>query len=147
MTRESWHEGTYSHQWGTSPVVGVTIGVMGIKQTAPAWRSFTVKPKLGTLAHAAIVVPTISGYINVTATPTTLAVNVPCNTVARLCLPRSQMDSARRGVVLSVPVSMVLMLDDVVVDSSVEGGHLCTRELVGCGANGDSRVIRASTSK
>ena len=25
MTRESWHEGTYSHQWGTSPVVTQTL--------------------------------------------------------------------------------------------------------------------------
>ena len=144
MTRESWHEGTYSHQWGTSPVVGVTIGVMGIKQTAPAWRSFTVKPKLGTLTHAAIVVPTISGYINVTATPTTLAVNVPCNTAARLCVPRSQMDTVKRGAALNVPVSTVLVLDDVVVDSIFEGGHLCTRALVGCGAYGVRRVLRAS---
>ena len=129
---------------GSLQVVGVTVGVMGIKQTAPAWRSFTVKPKLGTLTHASIVVPTISGHINVTATPTTLAVNVPCNTAARLCFPRSQQDTVRRGAVPTVPVSTALALDDVVVDSIFEGGHVCTRALVGCGANGRPRVIRAS---
>ena len=88
--------------------------------------------------------PTISGYINVTVTPTTLAVTVPCNTVARLCLPRSQGDTGRRGSALSVPVSAVLALDGVVVDSIFEGGHVCTRALVGCGAAGEPRVIRAS---
>ncbi len=29
MTRESWHDGTYSHEWGTSAIVGVAWGIMG----------------------------------------------------------------------------------------------------------------------
>ena len=81
------------------------------------------------------------GYIDVTATLTTLAVNVPCNTVARLCLLRLQMDTVRRG---GGAASTALALDDVVVDSIVGGGHMCTRAPIGCGANGDPRIIRAS---
>jgi len=28
MTRESWHDGTYSHGWGSSAIVGVAWGIM-----------------------------------------------------------------------------------------------------------------------
>merc|ERR1719272_2107695 len=37
MTRESWHDGTYSHEWGTSAISGVVWGLMGIHQTAPGF--------------------------------------------------------------------------------------------------------------
>merc|ERR1712147_238611 len=95
MTRESWHDGTYSHAWGASPIVGVAWSIMGIHQTAPGFSSFVVKPKLGSLAHASITVPTLRGYINVTASAGALMVQVPCNSFATLCLPRSAFDSAR----------------------------------------------------
>lgn len=58
MTRESWHDGTYSHGWGSSAVVGVSWGVLGVHELAPAWASFLVKPKLGPLSSASGVVPT-----------------------------------------------------------------------------------------
>lgn len=61
MTRESWHSGTYSHEWGTSAIVGVVWGIMGVHQTSPAWGSWTMKPKLGGLTTATITVPTITG--------------------------------------------------------------------------------------
>merc|ERR1712080_310389 len=54
MTRESWHAGTYSHGWGSSAVVGVVWGLMGVHQTEPGFAAFTVKPKLGGLTHATI---------------------------------------------------------------------------------------------
>ena len=41
MTRESWHDGTYSHGWGSSAIVGVSLGVIGLHQTAPAFAAFT----------------------------------------------------------------------------------------------------------
>ena len=66
---------------------------MGVHQTAPGFATFIIKPKLGSLTHAAITVPTLRGYINVTATPGNVAVHVPCNSVASLCLPRSAQDT------------------------------------------------------
>ena len=50
MTRESWHDGTYSHQWGTSAVAGAVWGILGVHQTAPAFATVTVNPKLGACA-------------------------------------------------------------------------------------------------
>ena len=155
QTRESWHSGTYSHEWGSSGIAGVVWGIMGIHQTAPAWANFTMKPKLGGLTHATITVPTLTGYINATATPTRLEVNVPCNSAAKLCLPRSTADTARRvargaGLATSKelqakPLQTELLLDGATVESVVDGGHLCTHEsvAVGCGASGAARVLSA----
>merc|ERR1711937_1050901 len=66
MTRESWHAGTYSHEWGSSATAGVVWGLIGVHQTAPGYANFTVKPKLGSLQHASLTLPTIRGYVNVT---------------------------------------------------------------------------------
>ena len=155
MTRESWHDGTYSHEWGTSGIVGVVWGIFGIHQTAPGWANFTMKPKLGGLQHANITVPTLTGYISASATPTRLEVNVPCNSVAKLCLPRSASDTAKRianadGLasteqLQAMPVQTELWLDGAKVESVVDGGHLCTHDsvAVGCGAGGAPRVLTA----
>jgi alpha-L-rhamnosidase len=145
MTRESWHSGTYSHEWGTSAIVGVAWGIMGVHQTSPGWGNFTMKPKLGGLTHATIKVPTLTGYITATATPTTLEVEVPCNSAAQLCLPRSTEDTAKRALLgaLEAPLSMNLQLDGGAVASFVEGGHVCTSEPVGCGAGGAARLLAA----
>jgi len=138
MTRESWHDGTYSHQWGTSPIVGIVWGLMGIHQTAPGFKTFSVKPKLSTLGHAAITVPTLHGFINATATPGSLSVHVPCNTMASLCLPRSAQDE-----VPYTPQSHELFLDGIEVPAVDSGGHLCAASTVGCGAAHAPRQLGA----
>jgi len=140
-TRESWHDGTYSHEWGASPIVGVVWGLMGIHQTAPGFSTFTVKPKLGGLTHASITVPTIRGYINVTASPSTVEVSVPCNSVAMLCLPRSKQD---QGTLLT-PQSTRLLLDGSEVPAVNSGGHLCASDGFSCGTGGAPRRLSAQS--
>ena len=139
MTRESWHAGTYSHQWGTSAIVGVVQGLMGVHQTAPGYAEFTVKPKLGGLAHGSITVPTIRGYINVTASAGSVDVEVPCNAAATLCLPRSARDNG----VLYTTATHHLLLDGAKVNAVTRGKHLCGAAPVGCGAGGAARTLRA----
>jgi len=140
MTRESWHAGTYSHQWGSSAIVGVVWGLMGIHQTSPAWKTFTVKPKMGSLTSASIKVPTIRGFITVTAKAgESVEVEVPCGSQATLCFPRSSLDADSYPTTLNSR----LILDDLEVPAFDEGGHLCTRQWVGCGASGSSRRLRA----
>lgn len=105
----------------------------------PAWASFLVKPKLGPLASASGVVPTIRGYINVTATPGALDIAVPCNSRALLCLPRAASDAAPFA-----PEAFALLLDGVEVKGAeLQGGHLCVPHAVGCGAQGAPRSLRA----
>ncbi|KAH8076945.1 hypothetical protein JL720_10243 [Aureococcus anophagefferens] len=96
MTRESWAGGTYSHPWGTAALVGVSAGVLGVAQTAPAWRNFTVKPKLGNLTFANGVVPTLAGPVAVNATPTATAVVVPPNSRATVCVANAAPAAAAR---------------------------------------------------
>jgi hypothetical protein len=129
-------QGTYSHQWGTSAIVGVVWGLMGVHQTAPGWSSFTVKPKLGGLLHASITVPTLRGYINVTAEPGAVAVGVPCNTIATLCVPRSAQDAT-----LYTPETHLLLLDGIEVSAVATGTHLCASEPLGCGPAGAPRRL------
>ena len=138
MTRESWHDGTYSHGWGTSAITGVTWGILGLHELSPAWATFVVKPKLGPLQSASGIVPTLRGFINVTATPGSLDIAVPCNSRAILCAPRSSSDPA-----LFAPESYALFLDGVEMpEAQLKGGHLCLLESVGCGAGGAPRELR-----
>ena len=137
MTRESWHDGTFSHGWGSSAIVGVAWGIVGIHQTAPAFAAFTVKSKLGSLTHANLTQPTIRGFITVYAAPGAVSVTVPCNTAATLCAPRSALDAG-----LFVPATHALLLDGREAPAVASGGHLCLREPIGCGAAGAPRQLR-----
>merc|ERR1712146_798561 len=117
-------------------------GIMGIHQTSPGFATVTVKPKLGSLGHAAITVPTLRGHINVDAAPGSLKVQVPCNMKANLCLPRYSGDS-----LASSPPSTVLLLDSVEVPAVHDNGHLCVSDAVSCRSDGAARVLRARSRK
>ena len=136
MTRESWHDGTYSHGWGSSAIVGVSIGIMGVHQTSPSFASFTLKPKLGSLTRAAITVPTIRGFISVSAGPGAVNVTVPCNVMATVCAPRTSHD----GVVFT-PLTHALHLDGTEMSAVASGGHLCLDAPIGCGIAGSPRQL------
>jgi alpha-L-rhamnosidase len=140
MTRESWHDGTFSHGWGSSAIVGVSWGIMGVHETAPGWASFIVKPKLATLTSATIRVPTIRGYINVTAAPSLVTVDVPCNTAATLCTPRSSSD----GAAAPSAATHALLLNGVEQVDAVftRAGHACVARSLGCAAAGGSWTLR-----
>merc|ERR1711865_545356 len=95
MTRESLdgvraNGQTMSHSWGTGALSGIIHGIVGVQQTAPAWRTFIVKPLLASLEFVNATVPTIRGPIVVAATPQQLSVSVPCNTQAMLCIQLGQ---------------------------------------------------------
>jgi Bacterial alpha-L-rhamnosidase C-terminal domain len=140
MTRESWHDGTYSHGWGSSAIVGATLGVIGVHQTAPSFAAFTLKSKLGPLTSASATVPTIRGFITVSATPGAVNVTLPCNVAATLCAPRAAADAG-----LFTPLTHALLLDGAEAPAVAAGGHLCLATTVGCGAAGAPRqlVVRA----
>ena len=140
MTRESWHSGTYSHGWGTSALVGVSWGVLGVHNTAPGWAQFTVMPKLGPLKFAVGQVPSLRGFVTVNATAGWgVEVGVPCGAAATLCTPRSAADGARR----LTTADFALALDGAEVRAVERAGHLCTAQPVGCGAAGAPRQLRA----
>lgn len=138
-TRESWHDGTYSHSWGASPIVGVTFGIVGVHAITPTYRDFEIRPRLGSLRNLQVVVPTLRGMINVTImNGKDLYVNVPCNTRATLCLPKSDDD-----VIFSVKTHRLILDNNVEVKGrDTQSGHFCMVDSVGCGDGGLMRVLR-----
>ena len=97
MTQEKAYSGnggggTMSHGWGASTIAGTVETVVGLRQTAPAFARFVVKPQLGALESVSVKLPTPHGAIWVNATGSKAApfvsvdVGVPCNTRASLCL-------------------------------------------------------------
>ena len=129
---------SFSHAWGTAAIGGVVQGLLGIEQTAPGYRTFTVRPRLGSLLHATLQLPTLHGFINVTATPGSVSLAVPCNTAARACLLLSPATASPSGSALPPR----LELDGVAVPAVQEGRHLCAEAPVGCAAPGKTRVLQ-----
>ena len=139
MTRESWHDGTFSHGWGTSAITGVSWSIMGVHELSPGWASFSVKPKLGPLTFANGTTPTIRGPISVSATPGAVEVGVPCNSKATLCAPRSSSDGP---VPLSAATHRLFLNGAEVLTPLESAGHLCLPKEVGCGAGGEVWRLR-----
>lgn len=135
MTREttSLTGGTMSHGWGTATVGATVDNLVGLKQTAPGYARFSVKPQLGGLTSLTVKIPTPHGPIWVNATSSTVDVSVPCNTYASLCL---QVTPASAG--------MHLALDGWVAATERRVGmnekHSCIHQ-VGCGAAGAPRRL------
>ena len=125
-----------SHLWGTSAISGIVNNLLGITPTSPGFATFTVKPKLGSLQHATVKVPTLHGFISVAATPGRVAVNVPCNTWAHVCLMAPV--ELRDG-----PSQLAKLLVDGIVQENVvrEGIHVCLVAPVGCGPRGADRAL------
>ena len=125
---------SFAHLWGTSAIGGIVHGLLGVQPTAPGYRTFTIKPRMGGLAHASLRLPTLYGFINVTATPSSLSINVPCNTMAKACilLPEALRSSRR---------NWTLVLDGEVIGAAREGLHLCSEAPVVCGVGGRDRVL------
>lgn len=77
-----------------------------------------------------------------------LAVAVPCNSMATLCMPRttttvSRGDSKKLDTSSGDVHAGRLLLDEVEVEGVWTGaGHLCTAEPVGCGVGGSHRVLK-----
>jgi len=150
MTRETWTGGTYSHGWGVGAITGVAGGIMGIVQTAPAFGTFTVKPRIGSLRSASIKVPSLRGFITVNASGAATAAGVPCGSVATLCLAHGlpaaalQLGDAAAAAAVAAKVRAVRLDGDTIEAGwallDVARRHVCVRE-VGCGAGGAPRTV------
>ncbi|MBQ7338118.1 MAG: family 78 glycoside hydrolase catalytic domain [Clostridia bacterium] len=82
---------TFSHPWGSAPASLITRCMFGIRPTAPGFRTFEIRPRIGDLSYASIRVPTVKGTIRVSLGQNSEAyeaeVTIPANTVADIYLP------------------------------------------------------------
>ena len=53
-----------SHPWGAAPGNQIVRGVFGLRPTRPGWAEYTFAPTPGPLREAAVVVPTVRGFLH-----------------------------------------------------------------------------------
>ncbi|HHW00647.1 MAG TPA: family 78 glycoside hydrolase catalytic domain, partial [Clostridiaceae bacterium] len=121
ITTEAWDPSlksnmSFSHPWAASPANTIPRGMFGIVPIEPAFRTFQIKPQIGSLSYANIKVPTIRGYIEVNASQDSghfaMTVNIPVNTKAQVYVPVS--DEGRAYV----------SMDGKVVKGTLEGKYV-----------------------
>ena len=99
MTREttSPQGGTMSHGWGAATVGAAVENLVGLKQTAPGFARFTVKPQLGSLTSLTVKIPTPHGAILVC-----VHIGPPVSTRRRLGLRPMSLRPVRAGCCIHV---------------------------------------------
>ena len=83
--------GTSNHAWSGGPLVIMSKYFAGIRPTAAGWDSLILQPQTDLCAQIDCTVPTVKGYIRLSAAKTdaalTLDVHVPQDAAAQLYLP------------------------------------------------------------
>jgi len=84
--------GTYNHAWTGGPLTILSQKVCGIEPTSPGFKTFRVKPRLGSLKEASCSVESASGYISVSIIrkdngKLQITVTVPKETSAEIVFP------------------------------------------------------------
>lgn len=96
VTMEAWDNKfkpnqDWNHAWGAVPANAIPRKLMGVEPLEPGWKTFRVRPQLGSLEWANIKVPTIKGTVEVscrqTASAYSMELTVPGNTAAEVQLP------------------------------------------------------------
>ena len=132
------HGPTGSTSDGIAAIPGVVQGLMGVEQTTPGFAACTVKPRLGSLAHATLRLPTLRGLIDVTASACETRVNLPCDTFATICVAAPPEAAATGN---GAAGAGTVLLDARAVAVVRDGLHLCAAEPIGCGVAGADRVL------
>ena len=79
---------TRNHAWSGGPLSLTYMYIAGITSTGAGFKTFRIRPQLGSLNNVSAKTETMYGYITVNATKTSLAVTVPAGTTAEICVPR-----------------------------------------------------------
>ena len=88
---EGFGGGTINHAWSGGPLTMLSQKVCGVEPTSPGFRTFCVKPQLGTLKEASTTIASVSGEIKVSVLKKgrkmTVKVSVPEGTNAEIVFP------------------------------------------------------------
>ena len=84
--------GTYNHAWSGGPLTMMSQYMAGVAPTSPGWKTFAVRPQLGSLSSIDAIVPTMYGNITLmikrTDKSVKLDLNVPTGTSAEVNVPK-----------------------------------------------------------
>ncbi|PPL03679.1 family 78 glycoside hydrolase catalytic domain [Parapedobacter indicus] len=129
ITMEAWDNKykpnqDWNHVWGAVPANVIPRKLMGVEPLEPGWKTFRVRPQIGSLKWATINVPTIKGDIAVSCKqdPSTYVMQlvVPANTSGTVELP-SELTSSRRIKINGEPVKTRLQ-DGWLVSPRLDAG-------------------------
>ena len=88
---EGFGGGTINHAWSGGPLTLLSQKVCGVEPTSPGFRTFRIKPQLGTLKEASTTIASVNGEIKVSVSKKgrrmTVQVNVPEGTTAEVVFP------------------------------------------------------------
>ena len=96
ITMEAWDNKykpnqDWNHAWGAVPANVIPRKLMGVEPMEPGWKTFRVRPQIGSLEWATIKVPSIKGTIVVSCKQDTstyiMELTVPANTMASIEIP------------------------------------------------------------
>lgn len=93
--------GTHNHAWSGGPLINLSANVGGVAPDTPGYDQYHVIPQLGTLNQVSVSVPSIKGDIKVDinrdqeAQTYEMSLVSPENTVARVAVPRFEMENTR----------------------------------------------------
>ena len=131
---------SFSHPWCSAPANAIPRFLLGLAPTSAGWGTYSVRPQIGSLAHAAGILRTSIGSVRInvrqTATTVTLSVTVPSRGAVTLCLPPPSSSS-------SSSARWALKLDGEVIASVLRGRLLCASKAV---VGGGSYVLLLTSS-
>jgi hypothetical protein len=136
ITLEAWDKKykenlDWNHAWGAAPANIIPRFVMGVQPIQPGFSKILIKPQVGDLSYGELKLPTVRGalYIDFNqekGSSFTLNLNIPANTIAKVCIPKFNSESSyveidgseRRGTVEG---------DFIVIDNIGSGSHTFIR--------------------
>ena len=98
---EGFGGGTINHAWSGGPLTMLSQKVCGVEPTSPGFRTFRVKPQLGSLTDADAKFETVNGMIKVTVAQKkkncTIRLTVPNGTSAEVVFPNGKSVTVAAG--------------------------------------------------
>ncbi len=122
ISMEAWDDSfkpneDWNHAWGAAPANLVPRYVLGIRPLKSAFSEFTLDPRLGSLSHLEMVLPTIKGSISARVSQTAerwnLSVNIPANTCAHVYIPCTEVGLISES---NHPLSLSTEIEDAGVE-------------------------------
>ena len=120
--------GTRNHAWSGGPLSLMYMYIAGITSTGAGFKSFRVRPQLGSMNNVSGKTETMYGFITVETTKNTMSVTVPADTTAEICVPRFEGGATTvslGGAVVYDNGKPVANLPEGVSFAGEEAGYVC----------------------